>query len=54
VNKELETLILAYEKVSASKDKEAERHLFTFESMIDNVMERHPHLSRRKSAQEHH
>ena len=30
MNRELEALILAYEKVSASKDKEAEYYLLAF------------------------
>jgi ribosomal protein S6 len=46
MNRELEALILAYEKVSASKDKEAEHYLLAFESLIDSVMERQPNLSR--------
>jgi hypothetical protein len=46
MNRELETLILAYEKVSASKDKEAGDALLAFESLLDRVMERQPNLSR--------
>ena len=46
MNRELEALILAYEKVSASKDKEAENCLLAFESRLDRVMERQPNLSR--------
>jgi hypothetical protein len=46
MNRELEGLILAYEKVSASKDKEAERYLLAFESLLDRVMERRPGPSR--------
>ena len=46
MNRELEALILAYENVSASKDKEAEHCLLVFESMLDRVMERQPNLSR--------
>jgi ribosomal protein S6 len=46
MNRELEALILAYEKLSASKDKEAEHCLLAFESLLDRVMERQPNLSR--------
>ena len=46
MNPELEALILAYEKVSASKDKTAEHCLLAFESLLDRVMERQPNLSR--------
>ena len=46
MNPELEALILVYEKVSASKDKEAEDCLLAFESLLDKVMERQPKLSR--------
>jgi hypothetical protein len=46
MNRELEALILAYERVSASKDKEAELYLLAFESLLDSVMERQPNLSR--------
>ncbi len=46
MNRELEALILAYEKVSSSKDKEAEEGLLAFESLLDRVMERQPNLSR--------
>ncbi|MGD0815477.1 MAG: hypothetical protein ABSA83_17905 [Verrucomicrobiota bacterium] len=46
MNKELEAIILAYEKASASQDKEAEHYLMAFESLLDTVMERQPGLSR--------
>jgi ribosomal protein S6 len=46
MNRELEAIILAYEKASASKDKEAEHYLLAFESLLDRVMERQPNLSR--------
>jgi hypothetical protein len=46
MNRELEALILAYENVSASKDKEAEQCLLVFESLLDKVMERQPGPSR--------
>jgi hypothetical protein len=46
MNRELEALILAYEKVSTSKDKDAKRHLFDFELLLDKVMERQPKISR--------
>ncbi len=46
MNRELEAIILAYEKASASKDKEAEHYLLAFEALLDSVMERQPNLSR--------
>jgi len=46
MNRELEALILAYEKVSASQDKEAGNYLLVFESLLDGVMERQPGVSR--------
>jgi ribosomal 50S subunit-associated protein YjgA (DUF615 family) len=46
MNSELERLILAYEQVSASKDKEARDQLFAFEALIDKVMDRHPKVLR--------
>jgi hypothetical protein len=46
MNRELEALILAYEKVSTSKDKDAARHLFDFELLLDKVMQRQPRVSR--------
>jgi hypothetical protein len=46
MNRELEALILAYERVSASKDREAEHCLLAFEFLLDRVMERQPNLSR--------
>ena len=46
MNPELERLISAYEAVSASRDKEAERRLEVFESLIDVVQERFPGVSR--------
>jgi hypothetical protein len=46
VNKELERLILAYEGVSAARDKEAETRMDVFEALIDRVMEQKPSLSR--------
>jgi len=46
MNRELESLILAWENVSASKDKEADTHLAEFYSIIDKVIERCPNLSR--------
>jgi hypothetical protein len=46
MNRELESLILAYEKVSASKDKQAGDALVAFDSLLDRVMERQPKLSR--------
>jgi hypothetical protein len=46
VNKDLETLILAYEDVSATRDKETETRMDVFEALIDRVMEQNPGLSR--------
>ncbi len=46
MNKELERLILAYEDVSAARDKEAEIANDVFEAHIDRVMEQNPGLSR--------
>ena len=46
MNRELESLILAYEMVSASKDIEAGEALVAFESLLDRVMDRQPNLSR--------
>ena len=42
MNPELEALILAYEVVSASRDKEAERRMEVFESLLDSVLEKKP------------
>jgi len=46
MNRELELLILAYEKVSASRDEEAEHYQQIFEALLDEVMERQPGVSR--------
>lgn len=46
MNKDLEALILAYEAVSASRDKEAERAMEAFESLLDDLLTRHPGLPR--------
>ena len=46
MNKDLEALILAYENVSASRDTEAEQALQIFEAQIDELMYRHPGISR--------
>jgi hypothetical protein len=46
MNRELEALILAYERVSASRDREAERHQLDFEALLDEVILRQPNLSR--------
>jgi hypothetical protein len=46
MNPELERLISAYEAVSASRDREAERCMEIFESRIDSVLERFPGVSR--------
>ena len=46
MNQELEALILAYEAVSASRDTQAEQALQIFETQLDEVMSRHPGVSR--------
>jgi hypothetical protein len=46
MNRELEALILACEKASSARDKEAEHGMLAFESLLDKVMERRPGLSR--------
>ena len=46
MNRELELLIFAYEKVSALRDQEAGDALVTFESLLNRVMERQPNLTR--------
>jgi hypothetical protein len=46
MNRELETLILAYEKFSSASDKEAERFLLEFDTLLDGVMKRNPRFSR--------
>ena len=46
MNRELEALILAYEAVSASRDKEAEQFMQVFNSLIDEVLSTHPGLWR--------
>lgn len=46
MNPELERLISAYEAISASRDKEAERRMEVFESLIDAVQDRFPGVSR--------
>ena len=46
MNKDLEALVLAYEAVSASRDKEAEHFMQTFEGLLDRVIEQHRGVSR--------
>ena len=46
MNRELEELILAFETVSASRDKEAERALEVFEARVDEILKNHPGVSR--------
>ena len=46
MNRELEALILAFEAVSASRDKEAERCMEAFESLLDAMLDKHPGVSR--------
>lgn len=46
MNRELESLILAYEAVSAARDMEAEQCLAVFEALLDDVMIVHPGVSR--------
>jgi hypothetical protein len=42
----LEALILSYEKVSALRDREAERALQEFEALLDGVLARVPNVPR--------
>lgn len=44
--KELEALILAYDVVPAARDRKAEQALQAFETRLDEVMSRHPEVSR--------
>jgi hypothetical protein len=46
MNRELEALILAYEAVSASRDKEAEDNMQAFESQLDGIIARSPGVAR--------
>ncbi len=46
MNRELESLILAYEAVSAARDREAEERLAAFEALLDDVLHGHPGVSR--------
>lgn len=46
MNRELEVLILAWEKVSALRDIEAEQALRDFEELIDEALAHHPGISR--------
>jgi len=46
MNPELEALILAFEAASASRDLEAERRMETFESLLDEVLAKHPGVLR--------
>jgi len=46
MNRELEALILAYEAVSAARDTEAGQCIEVFESLLDDVLNRHPSVSR--------
>lgn len=46
MNKELEALILAYEKFSAAKDLDAEKYGQDFESLLDATIEKRPAVSR--------
>ena len=46
MNRELEALVLAYEAVSASRDRGAEQFMQVFDSLVDEVLSRHPGLSR--------
>jgi hypothetical protein len=46
MNQELESLILAYEAVSAARDMNAQQALQSFETRLDDVMNRHPGLAR--------
>jgi hypothetical protein len=46
MNRELESLILAYEAVSAARDTEAEQCIAAFETLLDGVLHEHPGVSR--------
>ena len=46
MNRELEELILAYEALSQSRDREEEECRQAFESLLNNVLERQPGLDR--------
>ena len=46
MNRELESLILAYEAVSAARDAEAERCIGVFNSLLDDMLDGHPGVSR--------
>ena len=46
MNRELEALILAYEAVSAARDREAENCLAVFEALLDDVLIGRPGVSR--------
>ncbi len=46
MNRELETLILVYEKFSSATDKEAGRFLLEFDTLLDEVMKRNACFSR--------
>jgi len=54
MNRELEQLILLYERVSAARDKEAEEALATFEAGVDSGMGGAPDCFARFIAQECH
>jgi hypothetical protein len=46
MNRELEALILAYEAVSASRDKAAEQAMEAFELLLDSALQGHPGVAR--------
>ena len=46
MNRELEVLILAYEAAAEARDKEAEKRLQVFETLLDEVLDKRPGLSR--------
>jgi hypothetical protein len=46
MNRELEALILAYEAASAARDTEAANCVQAFESLLDEVLIRHPGVCR--------
>jgi hypothetical protein len=46
MNRELESLILAYEAVSAARGMEAEHCIQVFDSLLDDVLAGHPGVSR--------
>ena len=46
MNRELEALVLAYERVSSLRDSAADQAMQEFDAMIETLMEARPGLSR--------